>query len=987
MNRTVLRKAACAVISAFLVLSLMAPSMALAEEATGTLTYRTDGDDDANYVDGDTSGQKSQWVKNGDVWTYTFYVDDPNAQWYVWEDSGTLMSGTYYLDSDGEIYSARSIGGMYLYYDKDGNSHVVGPSDVYEVSYSGDYTEYNPGTTFTTETLDSFNPDEYEGIEKSEDGGKTVYTWLDSSYSYKVTDNGDGTFTMVKTALSFTITNYSTAKPSTTPSPVYYGGLMVSKTVVGPDGSTNDDQTTTFTFDVTLTGEKISGVQDFGGIVFTSGIAKVKLKGGESITFTDIPEGTAYTVTEETAAGYKLISAGTLSGTIAKDVTAEAPFTNMREGGGSDPETVDVTVRKKVTGRYETAGSFLFRAALSALAPNASYQLSNGTAFTADASGSADISFELSDGESVSILGLPVGATYQISEEGAEDVTASYIVTDSGSGSGSIASSSGRAESAGSPLATKTETAESGEAVTVCFTNDIERTEDLVLKKVTTDPEDTAAYTFLVTFGNLNEGESFYSSLGKLTAGSDGRVSVETELANGGTAEFYGLPVGTTYTITEYASASVASFAIVDANGGTRIVKSSGANSTALSPLSTAEETVNEGEAATVTFTNDSTESEPDSVSVQPVVSKVVLDSSGERTYSDETFAFTIEADDEAYPMPSKTEAEIIGVSEAKNPATGEYVSASAGFGTITFTEAGTYSYTVREKEGDGPYKYDASVYTVKYEVIKEDGLLKAYTSIYKNSVLVKNAASAEFTNTETSVPTNLEIAKQVAGNMGDREEYFKFTVRLAGLKRGGSYAVDLSGADLVTEVTSANAESYRNTKDLGAADSEGHGLTYDSASGSWYYVNEEGEAVAAEPAGYAIAAGSDGTAEAVFYLKHGQKVRVIGVPTGCSYEIFEDAKAMHEEGYETSAKAAGDTVTGDGTEAEEAIGLDSESLSMADSCLTADTTVTYTNTRGTQIETGIAAAVWPAVGITAAGLFGFLFFVWKRRKKDEEKA
>jgi len=194
MNRTVLRKAACAVISAFLVLSLMAPSMALAEEATGTLTYRTDGDDDANYVDGDTSGQKSQWVKNGDVWTYTFYVDDPNAQWYVWEDSGTLMSGTYYLDSDGEIYSARSIGGMYLYYDKDGNSHVVGPSDVYEVSYSGDYTEYNPGTTFTTETLDSFNPDEYEGIEKSEDGGKTVYTWLDSSYSYKVTDNGDGTF-------------------------------------------------------------------------------------------------------------------------------------------------------------------------------------------------------------------------------------------------------------------------------------------------------------------------------------------------------------------------------------------------------------------------------------------------------------------------------------------------------------------------------------------------------------------------------------------------------------------------------------------------------------------------------------------------------------------------------------------------------------------------------------------------------------------------
>jgi len=142
------RKRASALLTAVLalVLALSCAAVSFAEESSGTLTYRTDGDDDANYVDGDKTKEKSQWVKNGDVWTYTFYVDDPNAQWYVWEDSGTLMSGTYYLDSDGEVYAVTDNGNdTYSFTDKSGKERTVGLSDVYEVSYSGDYTEYNPG--------------------------------------------------------------------------------------------------------------------------------------------------------------------------------------------------------------------------------------------------------------------------------------------------------------------------------------------------------------------------------------------------------------------------------------------------------------------------------------------------------------------------------------------------------------------------------------------------------------------------------------------------------------------------------------------------------------------------------------------------------------------------------------------------------------------------------------------------------------------------
>ena len=129
------------------------------------LTFNTSGDDSANYVDGNTDGEKSHWVKNGDVWTYTFYVDDPNAQWNIWEDSETLMEG-----------------------------------------YTGDFTESNVGTLFTEEILTEFTPTAAMSS-KVDSNGKTVYTWLDSENAYKVTDNGDGTYTKVTTKLSFTITN------------------------------------------------------------------------------------------------------------------------------------------------------------------------------------------------------------------------------------------------------------------------------------------------------------------------------------------------------------------------------------------------------------------------------------------------------------------------------------------------------------------------------------------------------------------------------------------------------------------------------------------------------------------------------------------------------------------------------------------------------------------------------------------------------------
>ena len=221
------------------------------------LEYNTDGDDSANYKDGDTTKEKSGWVQNGDTWTYTFYVDDPNAQWYIWEDSETLMDG-----------------------------------------YSGDFTENNVGTLFTEETLNEFTPDE-SYMAKKEIEGKNVYTWLDSENAYKVTDNGDGTYTKITTKLSFTITN--TKEGTQNPEEAGYGSLTINKVVKDKDNNelTEEDDNTNFTFTVTLTADTansklIEGTKIFGNMVFKNGVATVSLKAGKSVTISGIPAGISY---------------------------------------------------------------------------------------------------------------------------------------------------------------------------------------------------------------------------------------------------------------------------------------------------------------------------------------------------------------------------------------------------------------------------------------------------------------------------------------------------------------------------------------------------------------------------------------------------------------------------------------------------------------------------------------------------------------------
>lgn len=109
------------------------------------------------------------------------------------------------------------------------------------------------------------------------------------------------------------------------------GNLKVSNTVSGSAG----DTTKTFTFTVTVD-SSINGT--YGEMTFTAGSATFTLRHGESLTAVGLPAGAAYTVAESDNEGYTVTANGAV-GTISKDDTAVAAFTNNREAPSTQPPT------------------------------------------------------------------------------------------------------------------------------------------------------------------------------------------------------------------------------------------------------------------------------------------------------------------------------------------------------------------------------------------------------------------------------------------------------------------------------------------------------------------------------------------------------------------------------------------------------------------------------------------------------------------------
>lgn len=186
----------------------------------------------------------------------------------------------------------------------------------------------------------------------SKSGSEVAYTVAEDAvegYSSKVTgDAGRG----------FTVTNT-----------VKMGELDVSKTVVAREGLAVDaDKIFKFVVEATdATGRDVSGA--YGDATFEDGKATLKLKDGQTARITGLPAGTAYTVTECAAGGYKTavngVEGSKADGSISADQVSSAAFTNTFDPApatASVPELTKVLAGGRKPGLQE--GEFAFELSL-----------------------------------------------------------------------------------------------------------------------------------------------------------------------------------------------------------------------------------------------------------------------------------------------------------------------------------------------------------------------------------------------------------------------------------------------------------------------------------------------------------------------------------------------------------------------------------------------------------------------------------------------
>ena len=193
----------------------------------------------------------------------------------------------------------------------------------------------------------------FKGLAKySESGSEVRYTVAEDAvegYSSKVTGDAEDGFTVTNT--------------------VKTGELDVSKAVAAREGLAVDaDKTFEFAVEATdAAGHGVSGA--YGDATFKDGKATLKLKDGQTARITGLPAGTAYTVTERAADGYKAAVNGAegskADGSIAADQVSSAAFTNTFDPApatASVPELTKVLAGGRKPGLRE--GEFAFELSL-----------------------------------------------------------------------------------------------------------------------------------------------------------------------------------------------------------------------------------------------------------------------------------------------------------------------------------------------------------------------------------------------------------------------------------------------------------------------------------------------------------------------------------------------------------------------------------------------------------------------------------------------
>ncbi len=296
-------------------------------------------------------------------------------------------------------------------------------------------------------------------------------------------------------------------------------------------------------------------------------------------------------------------------------------------------------------------------------------------------------------------------------------------------------------------------------------------------------------------------------------------------------------------------------------------------------------------------------------------------------------------------------------------------------FSNVAFTEPGIYRYVITEaaatSQAAGVTNDTNS--TRILDVVVVDASAENVTKLKINNYVLHDSAadiptkgtgdsapiahkSTGFTNTYDT--HDIEFSKTIAGNQGSRDKYFKFDISISNAK-GAQITVNGCGNTFLAEPKKSTTTIYTeaNMKAANTKDDDG------------------------DRAGQQLNANESGAITASFYLKHGQSIKLEGVPAGAKYTITEAA-----ENYTPSIAVSENVKEGSGYEADVAVNDDKNGITDMTTGLHGNTTATFTNTLNGDVPTGIFSNMGLSIiviAVAAAGAAVSLIII--KKKKSEE--
>lgn len=269
-------------------------------------------------------------------------------------------------------------------------------------------------------------------------------------------------------------------------------------------------------------------------------------------------------------------------------------------------------------------------------------------------------------------------------------------------------------------------------------------------------------------------------------------------------------------------------------------------------------------------------------------------------------------------------------------------------FSSVSFSQPGVYRYVITAvtNADNKAVSYDTQVGTggtartrcLDVYVVDDNSVLKVNQYVlHDTSAVIASTATSPAADKSTGFVNEVKsheitFGKEVTGNQGSKNKYFKFTLTINNAQASTTYEVDLTKAE--ASPTATDATTYT-------------GMT--------------------NPA--SVTTGSHGVVTEYFYLKDGQYITIKGLPEGCMYELSEIAEDYTSSNGITAANNAGNKAHTDAV--------------INTTGVTADIFTGFTNDRSDTVPTGVLLTVAPfAIGLL---LFGAVGVTMLARKKEEE--